>query len=296
MNIVSVLIIVSSVGSSQVGAAEAETAVGPGVDGIILAAASLLVGRSDIQPLLPQVAALHDKAPTGQQPALDMLLARGYLYVGDGANATLVTRRMRAANPNNEAMENLSAQADALTHDFTDWRAILAAQMSRRPGNRSLIEADAKEAETEGDFVRARADLKRIIDGGQAVTVDYNLYGWLALFSSPIAADAIPSSLQANSMSNNANFSSLHTLACLYSVTGKPVEARQVILHGMDINNLAEPNDAVWMVMGGIYEQYGATEAAIAAYTNVVKPEKPVDPTESYVLAQRRLRALQPGK
>ncbi len=280
----------------QVGAAEAETAVGPGVDGIILAAASLLVGRSDIQPLLPQVAALHDKAPTGQQPALDMLLARGYLYVGDGANATLVTRRMRAANPNNEAMENLSAQADALTHDFTDWRAILAAQMSRRPGNRSLIEADAKEAETEGDFVRARADLKRIIDGGQAVTVDYNLYGWLALFSSPIAADAIPSSLQANSMSNNANFSSLHTLACLYSVTGKPVEARQVILHGMDINNLAEPNDAVWMVMGGIYEQYGATEAAIAAYTNVVKPEKPVDPTESYVLAQRRLRALQPGK
>jgi len=276
----------------QGGAADAETAVGPGAEDITLAAASLLVGRSDIQPLLPQIAALRERAPADQQPALDMLLARGYLYVGDGANAAIITRRMRAANPNNEAMENLVAQADALTHDFADWKSILAAQMQRRPNNRALIEASAKEAETEGDFTAARNDLKQIIDSGQAVTTDYNLYGWLALFSSPVAADAIPNSLQANSMSNNANFSSLHTLACLYSVTGKPAEARQVILHGMDINNLAEPNDAVWMVMGGIYEQYGATEAAIAAYTNVVRPDKQPDPTESYVLAQRRLHVL----
>ncbi len=280
----------------QGGATEAEAVVGPGADGITLAAASLLVGRSDIQPLLPQIAALREKVSANQQPTFDMLLARGYLYVGDGANATIVTRRMRAANPNNETMENLSTQADALTHDFADWKSILAAQMARRPGNRALLEAAAKEAETEGDFLRARSDLKAIIDGGQAVTVDYNLYGWLALFSNPIAADAIPTSLQANSMSNNANFSALHTLACLYSVTGKPADARQVILHGMDINNLAEPNDAVWMVMGGIYEQYGATDAAIAAYTKVIKPEKPVDPTESYVLAQRRLHILQASR
>ncbi len=274
------------------GGARVETSVGAGKDGVLLAAAGLMAGRSDIGPLLSHVAALRDKTLAEHQGSIDMVLARGYIYVGDGARATVVTRRMKAANPGNEVIEGLCMQADSLTRDFADWKAMLAAQLARRPGNRAAMEAEAKEAETEGDFAAARVDLKQIIDAGNGTVTDPNLYGWLALFSTPIAADALPSALKANEMSGYANFSAIHTLACLYAETGDPVGSRKTILHGMEINHLAEPNDAVWMVMGYIYEDYGLRDSAIMAYRNVVKPDKVPDVTESYILAQRRLKAL----
>jgi len=57
--------------------------------------------------------------------------------------------------------------------------------------------------------------------------------------------------------------------------------------------NLAEPNSAVWFGFGSIYEQYGADDAAIAAYRKVTKPEStPIDPTDPWVLAQVRLKFL----
>jgi len=222
-----------------------------------------------------------------------VLLARGYIFAVDKANALATTRRLLAANPDSATIHSLTMQADSISGEIGHWNALLEAQLARRPGDRTLLEQAAKKDEAAGDFLRARADLKSILDGGHAATVDYNLYGWLALFNRPIAPDAIPSSLRANEMSHRSNFSALHTLACLEAVTGRPTEARKVILHAMDVNNLAAPNDAVWMVMGYVYEQYGMTQAAIAAYHNVSRPERPVDPAESYVLAQRRLQALE---
>lgn len=261
-----------------------------------LATAALLVNSPALTPMLPTLAALRDKSPAAEQPAIDVLLARGYIYAGDRSNALAITRRLMAAHPDSATILSLAAQADAIGDDIGHWNQLLEAQLVKRPGDRSLLEQAAKKDESAGDFLRARADLKTILDGGHAATVDYNLYAWLALFTSPIAGDAMSSSLHANEMSDRSNFSALHTLGCLNAVTGHPGEARQVILHAMDVNNLAAPNDAVWMVMGYIYEQYGLKEAAIFAYHNVVKPERPVDPAESYVLAQRRLRVLGAGE
>ena len=72
--------------------------------------------------------------------------------------------------------------------------------MAKRPGDRALLEQAAKKDETAGDFVHARSDLKAIIDGGHAATVDYNLYGWLALFnetSAELFDDAVSAEFQA---------------------------------------------------------------------------------------------------
>ena len=41
-----------------------------------------------------------------------------------------------------------------------------------------------------------------------------------------------------------------------------------------------------------IYEQYGVLDAAIAAYRKVEKPEGPITPTDTFVLAQTHLKAL----
>ena len=64
-------------------------------------------------------------------------------------------------------------------------------------------------------------------------------------------------------------------------------------LDGMAAANLAEPNSAVWLGFGYIYEQFGADDAAIAAYRKVTKPEStPIDPTDPWVLAQAHLKSL----
>jgi tetratricopeptide (TPR) repeat protein len=101
-----------------------------------------------------------------------------------------------------------------------------------------------------------------------------------------VTNDAIEASHQANELTRNANFSDLHTLACLYAAQGKAAEARQVILQGITTANMAEPNSAAWYLFGSIYENYGIQDAAIAAYQKVEKPVSVVSPVDTRVLAQ----------
>jgi hypothetical protein len=48
----------------------------------------------------------------------------------------------------------------------------------------------------------------------------------------------------------------------------------------------------VWFGFGSIYEQYGVNDAAINAYRKVEKPDGPIGATDTWVLAQIRLKAL----
>jgi Tfp pilus assembly protein PilF len=108
-----------------------------------------------------------------------------------------------------------------------------------------------------------------------------------------VDAASIDAGQQANSLTKSSSFNIIHTLACLYAAQGKTTEARQLLLDGMAAANLAEPNSAVWLGFGYIYEQFGADGSAIAAYRKVTKPEStPIDPTDPWVLAQAHLKSL----
>jgi hypothetical protein len=49
----------------------------------------------------------------------------------------------------------------------------------------------------------------------------------------------------------------------------------------------------VWLGFGYIYEQFGADDAAIDAYRRVIQPKsRPIAPTDSWMLAQARLKSL----
>ena len=55
---------------------------------------------------------------------------------------------------------------------------------------------------------------------------------------------------------------------------------------------MAQPDPEVWFAMGLVYENDGLSDAAIAAYRRVEKPDAPLNPTDTWVLAQKHLQQL----
>ena len=266
-----------------------------GADAIELAAASLLVGQADITAMLPELA--QKAAATGldkSDPAgLDLLLADGWLHAEDSTHAKPAIDALLAGWPDSYTALALAGEEDRLTKNWAGWNARVDAHLAKHPGDRILLLQKAEAQQAQGDFAGARKTLKQELNGGEANAEDYNNYAWNALFEHNVDEDAIQAGQQATTLSNNARFADLHTLACLYAAEGKTTEARQVLLQAMQAEAMAEPNSAAWFAFGAIYEQYGDRDAAIAALKKVEKPEGPVNPVDTWVLAQEHLKALE---
>lgn len=264
-----------------------------GADAIETAAASLLTESAGSITLLPRLVTLRNKeAPGHTRTNLTLLLASIYLHTEDGPNAKRLTRELLQQYPDSATAIRLAGRADSLLKDWPAWTSMLDSRLAKRPHDRNLIEQQAEQAEAEGDFDRARKSLRTILDSGQALAADYNSYAWLSLFQGTIDTQAVEAAQQANLLTQNSSSAALHTLACVYAAQGKTTEARQFLLQAMSSGNLAEPDSSMWFGFGLIYEQYGFPNAAIAAYRHVGKPEGTINPIDTYVLAQTRLKAL----
>ncbi len=267
-----------------------------GAEAIELAAASLLTSSAEIGDLLPAIAARRDKWTAEQgkpdRTDLNLLLAQGYFWTRDGANLRKAGDALLAENPDSITAARWVGFGDWFNHDWAHWNAMLDGRLAKHPSDRELLTLKAFAAEAEGDFAAARKVMRKVLDGGEATGNDYNGYSWNTLFEGKVDADAVQAAQQANMLSKNSSFADLHTLACLYAAVGKTTEAKQELLAAMAAGNLGEPNSATWFGFGAIYEQYGVTDAAITAFRRVEKPEGPMMPTDTYVLAQMHLKAL----
>ncbi len=265
-----------------------------GADAIELASASLIAHRANIATLLPAIAARRDHwtSAQGKPTDLDLVLATGYVSIGDGPRAKAAAEALLKDWPDSVTAMRLAGSAYALDHNWAAWNSLLDGQLAKHPNDRELLWERARAAQAQGDFTGASKFLHTVLDGGQATSSDYNFYSWNTLFEKSADTDAIQEAQQANSLTNNRNFAELHTLACLYAAQGKTTEAKQVLLQAMDAAGLVQPNSEVWFGFGALYEQYGVADAAIEAFRKVRKPEGTVSPTDTYVLAQAHLKEL----
>ena len=177
--------------------------------------------------------------------------------------------------------------------EWDTWKTMLDGQLAKRPDDEELIRLKALWGEESGDWSEARSAWQMLIDKGTAKPNDYNMYGWSSLFDNTVNDTAINEARQATMLTNNASFAELHTLACLYAAEGKTTEARDLLLKAMTLSNLSIPNSEVWFGFGSIYEQYGLNDAAARAYSKVEKPLGRMNPSNTYVLAQTRLKNLE---
>jgi tetratricopeptide (TPR) repeat protein len=271
-----------------------------GTDAIELASASLIAHRPNVAALLPAIAARGDHwTPAQGKPDLtdlNLVLATGYVSVGDGPKAKAAAEALLKDWPDSVTALRLAGSAYALDHDWAAWNSLLDAHLAKHPNDRELLWERARAAQTQGDFAGAGKFLHTVLDGGQATISDYNFYSWNALFEKSVDADAIQAAQQANSLSNNSSFAVLHTLACLYAAQAKTTEAKQVLLQAMDAAGLGQPNSEVWFGFGALYEQYGVADAAVEAFRKVKKPEGTIFPTDTYVLAQAHLKELKASR
>jgi hypothetical protein len=198
---------------------------------IELAAASLLSGRSALLSLLPQVIAARKKATTDiERDNFDLLLASIYLRAEDGTNAKLISQQLLDRHSNSATAVTLIGRAYSLTKSWSAWKSLLEARLQLHPNDRSVLLETAAEAEAEGDFPRARRAFRIILDSGNTLADDYNLYAWLSLFDEQVDDQALEAAQQANLLSKNNNYAYLHTLACLDAARGETAEARQLLL------------------------------------------------------------------
>jgi tetratricopeptide (TPR) repeat protein len=262
-----------------------------------LAAISLLAGSMDAKPYLPEIAAAREKA-TGQQRQtdLDLLLASAANGAEQPALALPAAKRLMETEPDSQAAVGMASFAYALQSNSADWLAMLAPRIAKRPKDRELLLEQVSAYESAKNFTAARAAQQAVLDSGKATASDYNSFAWMGLFDDHIGEPELKAAQKANLLTNNGNFASLHTLACVYAAEGRTTEARQVLKQAMDAANESAPNSAVWYVLGMIYEQYGARNAALTAYNKVHAHEFDdhtyINPTDTYLLAQMRIKAL----
>jgi len=271
----------------------------PGADSpaaMRLAAISLLAGSMDAAPYLAEIAAAREKANGLAQTDLDLLLALSAIYAEQPALGMPAAQRLLDQEPDSVTALSLVGQAYALQHDSKSWLAMLAPRLARKPDDRDLLVQQALAYQLAGNWTAAQATEQKVLDSGKATAADYNGYAWIGLFHNDLGEDISKAAQESVQLSKNSGFAELHTLACIYAAQGKTTEARKVLEEAMYANNQVAPNSAVWYALGLIYEQYGAHTAAVDAYKKVQAHENDdhtyIDPSDTYILAQTRLTAL----
>jgi hypothetical protein len=175
------------------------------------------------------------------------------------------------------------AEADALTQEMA----------KRLPEDADMPRASIRTAVAREEYAAAHTLGRKLIREGKAEASDMNGAAWNALFTGKVDQEDLDIATRAAQLSQNNNAGILHTLGCVFAEIGKTKEAREVLIQAMDQLNLDQPDSSYWYALGRIAEQYGENEVATADYSQVTKPNKPIQiPGSSYRLAQNRLAAM----
>ena len=256
-----------------------------------LAAAMLMPSKELAGRALPILESAREKAQTDEERLrIDHAIAVTQMTREDFKALLPVTQRLHEAVPDSAVAFNITIAA--LTKlDRPDEAAKLANErLAQMPKDDDALRALAGAAMHTGDYAACDKYYRQVIEELRPSASDYNNIAWNALLSGANLDRALDEARQAMQYPG-AGPALLHTLASLYAETGKSLEAREALLKSMDDAGREEPADHDWYVLGRIAENYGATDAALAAYRRVAKPITDAG-SSTYVLAERRMKGL----
>jgi tetratricopeptide (TPR) repeat protein len=256
-----------------------------------LAAYALLVESSAIRQYLPELNSLRAAADPAQAGKIDLLLVRAAIRLKDWQLYHATAPRLLAANPASDLALWYVTWASIRTQDWPLAEKALADRLQRIPDDLAALRYSMQLADGRGDFAQARKLTRPLIDSNRAEMYDINLYTWDSLFLHNTTTDDVTMLQHAITAKSNSGFAEIHTLACLYAEVGNTKEARDLLLRAMDAAGLEEPNEAIWLGLGRIAEQYGMSDVALALYAKVSKTPDAL-PASNYDLAQLRVATI----
>lgn len=261
------------------------------VDEMRVAAASMMLSKVVADRALPILTAAREKATTDEEKLrLDHALAVMYGVKDDNANAVVVMERLAAGYPDSPVAFNMLNNAYNRLGRYKDAEKLANDRLTRIAKDDDALRALASTAMEQGDYAHCDQYYRQIVDELRPRADDYNNIAWNALLAGQNLDRALDEARRAMQLPG-ADSALLHTVASLYAETGKSLEAREALLESMDTAGREEPAAHDWYVLGRIAENYGAKDAALAAYKKVEKPKTSMA-TSTYLLAERRIKAM----
>jgi hypothetical protein len=252
--------------------------------------ADCLLGERAL-PLLREARAGVDQP--ADRLSLDLALAKVHLELSQWRELQEVAGRLVTAVPTSALAFRYQQWAGI---QLQQWDAVDAAsheRLARLPDDSIAREMLVHSAEARGRFLEIPVIMQPLIDSGRATASDYNQYAWTSLLTQPVSERAVEAARMAYDETQGRSLAINHTLACVYAASGKPREARDLLLKGMELVGIAKPDDQAWYGFGLVAEAYGDAESARDYYAHVQKPTKGVIQASSvYALSQARLAAL----
>jgi tetratricopeptide (TPR) repeat protein len=258
-------------------------------------AAALLLADSAIgeraMPLLLEARGRTQDAT--DRLSLDIALAKASLELNRWRELKEVAGRLVAAVPTSALAFRYQQWAGIQLQQWDSVEAASRTRLAQFPDDSIAREMLVHAAEARGKFADIPAIMQPLIDSGRATAADYNQYAWTALLSQPVSEQAVDAARMAYDETQGRSAAINHTLACVYAASGKPREARDLLLKGLEQVGNLRPDDSAWYGFGLVAEAYGDAESARDYYSHVRKPSQGVIPPSSvYALSQARLKAL----
>jgi transglutaminase-like putative cysteine protease len=258
------------------------------------AAALLLADSQRAERALPLLLTAQGTARTDvERLSIDLALARVHQQLQQWPQLEAVGTRLTAAWPDSRLAFHYQQWARIRQGKFDAVDDAAKARLARLPDDVIARRVLVESADARGQVTQMSAFMKPIIDGPRASSGDYNEFAWMSLLQRPVPGRAVDIARQAFEETEGADRAIAHTLACVYAATGKPREARDLLLKGMTRGVAEEPNDSAWFGFGLIAEAYGDVDSARDYYARVAKPEDSfTQATSLYEMSQARLRAF----
>jgi len=225
--------------------------------------------------------------------SLDLALGKVYLELDRWPDLQAVAQRLVAAVPTSALAFRYRQWAGIQLKQWDTVEAASRERLAHLPDDSIAREMLVHRAEARGSFGEIPVIMQPLIDSGRATASDYNQYAWTSLLKQPVPEQAVEAARMAYDETQGRSVAINHTLACVYAASGKPREARDLLLKGMEQVGIAEPDDSAWYGFGLVAEAYGDAESARDYYAHVQRPRKGVIQASSvYALSQARLKAL----
>lgn len=257
----------------------------------VAAAALCALGTREGEASSVLEAALKQEKDVARRGAILKALVYAYWSGKRNDKRLEAARQLEKEFPKSDRARSMHLDALWALERYRDHLAGLDRWIKDEPDSLGLFASRGNTLAELGRFDDALASYEKLIDTGRGNADSHNLRAWVALFRGKVDERDLGHALRAVQLSNFSQTSYLHTLATVYVELGKNNEAMQTLKKILEHRVKGQPDTADWYVVGRLAEAYGLPDAARSAFEKVEKPERS-SRTDTYVLAQQRLRAM----